>query len=103
MQGPWHGATVPSAHILPGMPSAQSAPLAQLPNALTIARLALIPVYVVLILSCDNGRSWAAALVFGVAGRDRPDRRLSGPRWHVESGFGKIADPLADRLMIGSR
>ena len=23
-------------------------------------------------------------------------------RWHVESGFGKIADPLADRLMIDS-
>ena len=22
-------------------------------------------------------------------------------RWHVESQFGKIADPLADRLMIG--
>ena len=45
-----------------------SAPLAQLPNALTIARLALIPVYVVLILTCDNGRSWAAALAFGIAG-----------------------------------
>ena len=24
-------------------------------------------------------------------------------RWHVESQFGKIADPLADRLMIGVR
>jgi CDP-diacylglycerol--glycerol-3-phosphate 3-phosphatidyltransferase len=78
-----------------------SAPLAQLPNALTIARLALIPVYVVLILSCDNGRSWAAALVFGVAGvTDQIDGYLAR-RWHVESGFGKIADPLADRLMIG--
>ena len=78
-----------------------SAPLAQLPNALTIARLALIPVYVVLILTCDNGRSWAAALVFGVAGvTDQIDGYLAR-RWHVESGFGKIADPLADRLMIG--
>ena len=78
-----------------------SAPLAQLPNALTIARLALIPVYVALILSSDNGRSWAAALVFGIAGvTDQVDGYLAR-RWHVESGFGKIADPLADRLMIG--
>jgi CDP-diacylglycerol---glycerol-3-phosphate 3-phosphatidyltransferase len=23
-------------------------------------------------------------------------------RWHVESPFGKLADPLADRLMIGT-
>ena len=73
---------------------------AQLPNLLTIARIFLIPVYVGLILSCDGGRSWAAALVFGTAGiTDQVDGFLAR-RWHVESAFGKIADPLADRLMI---
>jgi CDP-diacylglycerol--glycerol-3-phosphate 3-phosphatidyltransferase len=72
----------------------------QLPNALTIARLALLPVYIVLIAICDGGRSWAAAIVFGVAGvTDQVDGFLAR-RWHVESVFGKIADPLADRLMI---
>jgi CDP-diacylglycerol--glycerol-3-phosphate 3-phosphatidyltransferase len=76
------------------------APLAKLPNALTIARLALIPVFVVLLLSADGGHSWSAAIVFGVAGvTDQIDGWLAR-RWHVESGFGKIADPLADRLMI---
>jgi CDP-diacylglycerol--glycerol-3-phosphate 3-phosphatidyltransferase len=76
------------------------APLAQLPNALTLARLVLIPVYVVLILAADGGRSWPAAIVFGVAGvTDQIDGFLAR-RWHVESWFGKIADPLADRLMI---
>ena len=76
------------------------APLAQLPNALTIFRLVLIPVFVVLLLSADGGRSWPAAIVFGVAGvTDQVDGWLAR-RWHVESGFGKIADPLADRLMI---
>jgi CDP-diacylglycerol--glycerol-3-phosphate 3-phosphatidyltransferase len=76
------------------------APLAQLPNALTIARLALIPVFVVLVLSSDDGYSWPAAIVFGVAGvTDQVDGFLAR-RWHVESSFGKIADPLADRLMI---
>jgi CDP-diacylglycerol--glycerol-3-phosphate 3-phosphatidyltransferase len=81
---------------------AVSAPLAQLPNALTILRLALIPLYVVLIVTADNGRSWPAAIVFGVAGvTDQVDGFLAR-RWHVESQFGKIADPLADRLMIGA-
>jgi CDP-diacylglycerol--glycerol-3-phosphate 3-phosphatidyltransferase len=76
------------------------APLAQLPNALTLARLALIPVFVVLLLAGDQGKSWPAAIVFAVAGvTDQVDGFLAR-RWHVESAFGKIADPLADRLMI---
>ncbi|MGZ4354467.1 MAG: CDP-alcohol phosphatidyltransferase family protein [Gaiellaceae bacterium] len=76
------------------------APLAQLPNALTVGRLALIPVFVALIVSADGGSSWAAAIVFGVAGvTDQIDGFLAR-RWHVESAFGKFVDPLADRLMI---
>jgi CDP-diacylglycerol--glycerol-3-phosphate 3-phosphatidyltransferase len=75
-------------------------PLAQLPNALTLARLALIPVFVVLVLGSDDGYSWPAAIVFAAAGfTDQVDGFLAR-RWHVESAFGKIADPLADRLMI---
>jgi cardiolipin synthase (CMP-forming) len=74
--------------------------LAQLPNALTILRLALIPVFVVLVLGSDDGYSWPAAIVFAVAGiTDQIDGYLAR-RWHVESQFGKVADPLADRLMI---
>jgi CDP-diacylglycerol--glycerol-3-phosphate 3-phosphatidyltransferase len=72
----------------------------RIPNALTIARFVLIPVYAWLITTCDGGRSWPAALVFGAAGiTDQVDGYLAR-RWHVESSFGKIADPLADRLMI---
>lgn len=72
----------------------------QLPNALTIGRIFLIPLYAVLIAASDGGRSWPAAIVFGVAGvTDQVDGFLAR-RWHVESAFGKIADPLADRLMI---
>jgi CDP-diacylglycerol--glycerol-3-phosphate 3-phosphatidyltransferase len=72
----------------------------RIPNALTIGRIVLIPVYVWLITTCDGGRSWPAAIVFGVAGvTDQIDGYLAR-LWHVESPFGKIADPLADRLMI---
>src|SRR5436305_13210460 len=76
------------------------APLAAIPNALTIARLALIPIFVVLIVSADDGHSWPAAIVFAVAAvTDQVDGFLAR-RWRVESEFGKVADPLADRLMI---
>jgi CDP-diacylglycerol--glycerol-3-phosphate 3-phosphatidyltransferase len=76
------------------------APLAQLPNALTIARLCVIPVFVGLLLASDGGKSWAAAILFGAAAiTDQVDGFLAR-RWHVESAFGKIADPLADRLLI---
>jgi len=79
---------------------AVSAPLARVPNALTIMRLALIPVFIALLIPADGGKSWAAAIVFGVAGvTDQIDGWLAR-RWHVESEFGRVADPLADRLMI---
>jgi CDP-diacylglycerol--glycerol-3-phosphate 3-phosphatidyltransferase len=75
-------------------------PLAQLPNALTVARFALIPVFVVLLATAEGGHSWAAGIVFAIAGiTDQVDGWLAR-RWHVESEFGKYADPLADRLMI---
>jgi CDP-diacylglycerol--glycerol-3-phosphate 3-phosphatidyltransferase len=65
-----------------------------------LARLVLIPVFVVLLLTADGGHSWPAAIVFGVAGvTDQVDGWLAR-RWRVESSFGKVADPLADRLMI---
>jgi CDP-diacylglycerol--glycerol-3-phosphate 3-phosphatidyltransferase len=76
------------------------APLAQLPNALTLFRLVLIPVFVALVLTSEGGHSWPAAVVFTVAGvTDQVDGFLAR-RWRVESQFGKVADPLADRLMI---
>jgi len=76
------------------------APLAQLPNALTLARLALIPVFVGLMANAGDAHSWPAGAVFAAAGiTDQVDGFLAR-RWRVESRFGKIADPLADRLMI---
>jgi CDP-diacylglycerol--glycerol-3-phosphate 3-phosphatidyltransferase len=79
---------------------AVSPPLAQIPNALTIARLALIPVFVVLMVQAGHDPSWPAGIVFAIAAvTDQIDGFLAR-RWHVESQFGKIADPLADRLMI---
>lgn len=75
-------------------------PLQQLPNALTLARLALVPVFAAFLIAAEGGHSWAAGIIFGVAGvTDQIDGFLAR-RWRVESRFGAVADPLADRLMI---
>ena len=72
----------------------------QIPNALTLLRFAAIPLFVWLLLDERSGPSWPAGIVFGLAAiTDQLDGYLAR-RWRVESQFGKVADPLADRLMI---
>lgn len=72
-----------------------------IPNALTIARFAAIPVFIWLFLRAGEDAAWGAGLFFaGAALTDQLDGYLAR-RWNVQSGFGKVADPLADRLMIG--
>ena len=74
----------------------------RIPNALTIARFAAIPIFAWLYLEAGEGPAWGAGIFFAAAAfTDQLDGYLAR-RWHVESGFGRIADPLADRLMIGT-
>jgi CDP-diacylglycerol--glycerol-3-phosphate 3-phosphatidyltransferase len=81
-------------------PRTVSGPVRQIPNALTLLRFAAIPLFVWLLLDERAGPSWAAGIVFGLAAlTDQLDGYLAR-RWRVESEFGKVADPLADRLMI---
>lgn len=71
-----------------------------LPNALTIARFVAIPAFCWLYFRAGEGSAWGAGIFFAAAAlTDQLDGYLAR-RWHVESAFGKVADPLADRLMI---
>ncbi|CAN5799017.1 MAG: CDP-alcohol phosphatidyltransferase family protein [Actinobacteria bacterium] len=79
-----------------------SEPRRHIPNALTLARFAAIPVFVWLYLRAGDGAAWGAGLFFaGAALTDQIDGYLAR-RWDVHSAFGRVADPLADRLMIGT-
>ena len=76
-----------------------------LPNALTVLRLVFVPVFVWFLWE-DGGHDWhwrlAAAAVFVAASiTDRYDGHLAR-RWEVVSDFGKIADPIADKALIGA-
>jgi cardiolipin synthase len=80
----------------------QHGPVRHVPNILTALRLAAIPVFVWLLIESDHGRSIAASLVFAVAAvTDWFDGYLAR-RLAAQSRFGRLVDPLADRLLIGS-
>ena len=73
-----------------------------IPNALTIVRFAAVPVFAWLYLRAGDGAAWGAGLFFAAAAlTDQIDGYLAR-RWDVHTAFGKIADPLADRVMIGT-
>jgi len=83
----------------------QTAKLVNLPNALTVLRLALVPVFAVLLLQDsgldDAGRYWAT-LTFGLAIiTDRYDGMIARRTGQVTE-FGKLADPIADKALTGT-
>lgn len=77
----------------------RSGPL-NLPNILTLARVAAIPLLVVLMLSDSREAGFWAAALFGVAAvTDFIDGWLAR-KWGVVTVLGKFLDPLADKLIV---
>lgn len=75
-----------------------------LPNALTMLRLVLVPVFGYLLLM-DGGENatarWWAAVVFVVASvTDLLDGWIARKR-NLVTTFGKVADPIADKALTG--
>lgn len=79
-------------------------PILNLPNILTFVRLLLVPVFAFLLpqsQTCDEIRWWATA-VFGFAAlTDFIDGYLAR-KYKLITNVGKIADPIADKLLIGT-
>jgi len=70
-----------------------------LPNALSLLRLVLVPVFFWLILSKRDGAALVVLMVSGAS--DYFDGALAR-RWGQVSRVGQLLDPLADRLYIFS-
>src|ERR1700755_1198861 len=71
-----------------------------LPNALTVIRIMLVPVLVVALLGTTPAGDVLAAVVFVLASlTDFTDGRLARARGSVTT-FGKLMDPLADKLLV---
>ncbi|GIW39696.1 MAG: CDP-diacylglycerol--glycerol-3-phosphate 3-phosphatidyltransferase [Candidatus Binatia bacterium] len=74
--------------------------VAPVPNVLTLFRVATIPLLVVLLLEPGEGRALLAALAFLAASlSDFLDGYLAR-RHNVTTSFGKLFDPLADKLLV---
>lgn len=80
----------------------------QLPNAITIARIPLAVVFFVLLLvagthgDADIVMRWVAGLLFVLAiSTDWVDGYLAR-RYDIVSDFGKLWDPIADKLLTGA-
>ncbi|WP_432278213.1 CDP-diacylglycerol--glycerol-3-phosphate 3-phosphatidyltransferase [Nocardia carnea] len=86
-------------------PAESAVPLLNIANILTMARIALVPLFV-LALFADGGHQtgWriTATLLFALAAiTDRFDGQLAR-KYGLVTDFGKLADPIADKALIGS-
>jgi cardiolipin synthase (CMP-forming) len=85
-----------------GDPSLGPGMLTDLPNVLTLSRIAAIPLMVALVAVGTPWADLAACIVFGLAGiTDYFDGRLARSR-RQQSDLGRMLDPIADKLLVGA-
>jgi CDP-diacylglycerol--glycerol-3-phosphate 3-phosphatidyltransferase len=96
------------APLRPGFAPAQAEtgpPLLNIANVLTMLRIAIVPLFVAALFvgdGHDTGWRIAAAALFGLAAiTDRFDGQLAR-KYGLVTDFGKLADPIADKALIGS-
>ena len=68
-----------------------------IPNILTMSRLAMVPVFVILYL---NGKNYWALAVFCIASLTDCFDGMLARKLNQITSFGKLFDPLADKLMV---
>ncbi len=77
----------------------------QLPNAITIVRIACVPLFFWLLLAdgAEMGaqRWWAAGIFIVAIGTDGFDGYLAR-RYEIVSDAGKLLDPIADKALTGA-
>ena len=70
------------------------------PNAITFVRLACVPAFVWLLFG--DHRQTAAAVLLAVLGATDWVDGFVARRWHQVSTVGKVLDPTADRILVGT-
>jgi len=71
--------------------------LKQLPNIITLSRIALVPVFILVLV--NRHYDWALAIFLVAGASDALDGYLA-KRLGVQSRFGAILDPAADKLLL---
>jgi CDP-diacylglycerol--glycerol-3-phosphate 3-phosphatidyltransferase len=79
-------------------------PVLNIPNVLTVARLFMVPVFGYLALAIEQTDTvqWLSATVFLIAALTDLVDGVWARRYGLVTNFGKIADPIADKALIGT-
>lgn len=73
-----------------------------LPNKLTVARICMVPLFMVALLWNTDGSRVMAAVLFALASlTDMLDGQIARKR-HLITNFGKLMDPLADKILTAA-
>jgi CDP-diacylglycerol--glycerol-3-phosphate 3-phosphatidyltransferase len=86
-------------------PAARHAPVANIANLLTALRLVLVPIFLLFLLAGDGHQMKSRVIAFGIFAVAVLTDRLDGVlarSYHLETEFGKLADPIADKTLIGA-
>lgn len=94
---------LPHSNAVAGGPD--EVPLLNIANVLTVLRIALVPVFLAALFVGDgHDTSWrltATAIFAAAAITDRIDGQLAR-KYGLVTDFGKMADPIADKALIGA-
>lgn len=72
----------------------------QIPNMLTTLRMLMVPIFFIFMIK--EGRSFAlvSLIIFCLASLTDYFDGMLARRWNIISDFGKVMDPLADKLLV---
>ena len=82
------------------MPASPPERVFTVPNAISVARLAGVPLFLWLVLG-PQADWWAIAVLIAAGISDWLDGKLARA-WNQQSQLGQVLDPAADRLYIGA-
>jgi cardiolipin synthase len=72
----------------------------RLPNAITIMRVVLVPVFAVAFAMPGNNWRMVAFVVFCIAGLSDALDGLAARKLNAGSDFGRMLDPIADKVLV---
>lgn len=73
----------------------------RLPNALTIMRIVLVPVFAIAFVLPGTPARLVAFVVFCIAGISDALDGLAARKLNAASNFGRMLDPIADKILVG--
>ena len=76
--------------------------MSSLPNALTITRIGLVPLFVAAFFLPGEAGRWIVFVLFCLAGATDALDGIIARKLGAESSFGRMLDPIADKLIVSA-